>query len=145
MSAEAIDISPSIAISMSEIEFRTARSGGKGGQNVNKVETKVELIFDASRSRAFDDETRAQVVAYLQSHGRAEGIVRIVSQKSRSQWQNKLDAIEKLKTLIKSALRPVRKRRRTAPPKAAKLKRLDTKRHRADVKRQRSRTIHSDE
>jgi ribosome-associated protein len=145
MSTQAIDITPSIAIPMSEIEFRTARSGGKGGQHVNKVETKVELIFDASHSRAFTDVVRVRVVAYLEANGRTEGIVRIISQRSRSQWQNKLDAIEKLKTIIKAALRPVRKRRRTAPTKAAKFKRLDAKRHRGDVKRQRSRSAHPEE
>jgi ribosome-associated protein len=145
MSAEAVEISQTIAIPMSDIEFRTARSGGKGGQNVNKVETKVELLFDVLNSRAFEDETRARLMVYLTSHGRADGIVRIVSQKSRSQWQNKLDAIQKLRTLLTVALRPVRKRRRTAPTKAAKLKRLDTKRHRGDVKRQRSRSVHSAE
>jgi ribosome-associated protein len=145
MSAQNVDITPSIAIPMSEIEFRTARSGGKGGQNVNKVETKVELMFDAAHSRAFDDEHRARVVAYLQAKGRTDGIVRIVSQRSRSQWQNKLDAMAKLKTMLTAALRPIRKRRRTAPTKAAKVKRLDAKRYRGDVKRQRSRSMRTEE
>lgn len=107
---------------------------------MNKVETKVELFFDVQRSNAFDENTRSQILAYLLSHRRSEGLIRIVSQRSRSQWQNKMDALDRLKILIRAALRPIRKRKRTVPTQAAKGRRLDAKRHRGKVKLERSRS-----
>jgi ribosome-associated protein len=98
-----------------EIRFRTSRSGGPGGQNVNKVETRVEAVWDLDGSAAFTDAQKARIRSELHTRVGADGTIRVVSQRHRSQSRNREAAIERLRELVAHALRPRRKRRRPAP------------------------------
>lgn len=131
-------IAPDLSVPRGELRFAFARSGGKGGQNVNKVETKVELLFDVARSPVFNDEQRRAILTHLRSRVDADGVLHIVAQKSRSQWKNRKDAIQKFVLLMRHALRPRKERVHTGVPVAAKQKRLDEKKRRSEVKRMRS-------
>src|SRR3990172_7598990 len=112
---------------MSEIQFRTSRSGGPGGQNVNKLETRVELLFDITHSPSLSEGQRERLFSSLKSNVDAHGVLSVVSQKSRSQWKNKQDAIEKFVRLIQLALRIQKKRVKTSPTLVSKEKRIQEK------------------
>jgi ribosome-associated protein len=132
-----LQITPTIVIDDSEIEERFVRSSGPGGQNVNKVATAVQLRFDAGRSRSIDDEVRGRLKTIAGSRMTADGVVVIDSRAFRTQAQNREAARERLVELLrKAAVRPKR-RRKTRPSGAAKLQRLDAKRHRANTKERR--------
>ena len=109
---------------LKEVNFRTSRSGGKGGQNVNKVSTKVELIFNVGNSLIFSDEEKAILAEKLEGKLDSQGNLHVVSQKDRSQLANKEDAIEKALLLLDKALRVQKKRKATKVPKSVIEKRL---------------------
>jgi len=110
-----------------EIRFRTARSGGKGGQNVNKVETMVEGLFDIRGSRLLDETEKITLEEKLKSRINKEGFLHVRSQAARTQLGNKERVIEKINTLIRTALEPEVPRKPTKPPPAVKQKRLREK------------------
>jgi ribosome-associated protein len=124
----------SIEIPLSELRFRTSRSGGPGGQNVNKLETRVELLFDVLRSASLRDDQKQAVLSALASRIDAEGILHISSQKSRSQWENKQLVIERLAALLHSALRVRKKRVKTAPTRGSKERRIQSKKKHSQKK-----------
>lgn len=134
-----LHIAPHLSILISELEFSTSRSGGPGGQNVNKLETRVELRFDIARSPSLTDSQRSTILARLKSRIDTEGVLRIVAQASRSQWSNKQEAIDKLVQLLKEALKPRKARKRTAPTKSARERRLQGKKLLSEKKRARHR------
>lgn len=134
---EILIITSNLQIPLSELEFNFSRSGGKGGQNVNKVETKVELLFDVAHSPSLGEHVRAVLQKNLQSRIGADGTLRIISQESRSQWMNRQQAVSKFVDLLQRALRPVKKRVPTKVSKGAKQKRLDQKKRRGEIKRMR--------
>ena len=134
-----LHIAPHLSIPISELEFSTSRSGGPGGQNVNKLETRVELRFDIARSPSLTDAQRSTILARVKSRIDTEGVLRIVAQASRSQWSNKQEAIDKLMQLLQEALKPRKARKRTAPTKSARERRLQGKKLLSEKKRARHR------
>ena len=111
-----------------EVIYKASRSGGKGGQNVNKVSTKVELLFDVERSELFTDEDKLLIVNKLQNRLNKDGYVQVISEEERSQLLNKERAMDKLVSLLTQALHRPKARRATKISKGVKAKRLDQKR-----------------
>ena len=122
-----------------ELAYRTSRSSGPGGQNVNKVETRVTVLFDIGQSAVLDNEQKARLRERLASRVNKEGILRVVSQKHRTQAANREAARDKLAQLIAQALAKRRKRTKTRPSRAAKRRRLEDKRRRSRLKQRRGR------
>ena len=121
----------------SEFQFLTSRSSGPGGQNVNKVNSKVELRFDIENSSLLTDDQKETLLVKLATKITSEGILSVVSQRDRSQLANKEDAIEKLYLLISKALKPVIRRKKTRPTKSSVEKRLTGKRIKSEIKQNR--------
>jgi ribosome-associated protein len=110
-----------------EISYKTSRSGGKGGQNVNKVSSKVELLFSVTNSILFTDEEKELLNQKLQSRFNKDGLVQVVCDEERSQYLNKEKAIERLIVLLTRALHKPKVRKPTKVSKAAKMARLENK------------------
>ena len=117
-----------------EITYKTSRSGGKGGQNVNKVSSKVELLFDVSNSLLFTDEEKQLLNEKLQSRFNKDGLVQVICDEERSQYLNKEKAVERLIVLLSKALIKPKIRKPTKVSKQAKAARLNNKRIHAEKK-----------
>lgn len=135
MDETSLRITPHLLIPLSEITFRTSRSGGPGGQNVNKLETKVEILFDVLRSPFLTELQRSIILERLKDRIDSSGVMRVTAQQSRSQYQNKQLALERLLHLLRTALRPRKPRIKTKPTRGAKERRMQAKRHRSEKKR----------
>nr|MBC7611650.1 aminoacyl-tRNA hydrolase [Pseudopedobacter sp.] len=114
-----------------EFTYRTSRSGGKGGQNVNKVETKVELIWDFTQSALFTDLEKEKIANRLSNRINKENIFQVVAEEERTQLRNKEIAIKRTLHLINESLKEVKPRKPSKPSKASVRKRLNDKRQQA--------------
>jgi len=124
-------------IPASALDIRFSRSGGPGGQNVNKVETKVEVRFDLAGSPLLSGPDRARALERLASRLTGEGVLAVACERTRHRERNLREALERMGELLRAALARPRKRRPTRPTRASKERRLTDKRRRSDVKRTR--------
>ena len=134
-----IPINDQLSIAENELVFVASRSGGPGGQNVNKVSSRVTLLFDVVNSPSLTAEQRSLVSQKLATRINKEGVLRIVSQTTRSQDLNRDDALERFRELLQGALTQRTPRRKTRIPKVAHERRLEEKRKRTTVKQSRGR------
>lgn len=136
--AERIEIAPGVSLDESEIELRTSRSSGPGGQHANVTASRVEARFVVDESTSLSAEQKRLIAARLGP------IVTAVSQESRSQYRNRKLALERLASRLATALRPRRPRRPTAPSRAAKWRRVEAKRRTSERKARRRKPGTSD-
>jgi ribosome-associated protein len=127
--SESIRVTRSVVLPRSEIELRTSRSSGPGGQHAQKSETRVEAVFDVEASNALSDAQKRRVVA------KAGPVLRAIAQDERSQLRNKDLATERLVETLREALKVPRRRVPTKPSAASRERRLEQKKRRSQVKR----------
>jgi len=140
-----IEITNNIFISEDELIFKTSRSGGPGGQNVNKVSTRVTLLFDVASCDSFSDVQKQQILKRLATRANKNGVVRVASQKFRTQKANRTATVERLCQLLRDALRTHPVRRKTKVPKYAQQQRLEEKKRRSLLKQQRAKKSWSED
>lgn len=133
-----IEIGDGLAIPDEEVSFVTSRSGGPGGQNVNKLETRVTLRFDLAASTSLTDEQKSRLRERLATRITRAGILHVTSQKHRTQADNRDAAIARFAELLREGLREETPRKKTRMPKAAKRRRVEAKRQRGLRKKERT-------
>ena len=139
-----IAVTPEISIPVEELRFTASLSSGPGGQNVNKVSTRVTLWFDVANSPSLSQDQKDLIMGRLGSRMSKEGVLRVISQQTRSQAANRELAINRFVDLLREAVRPVPVRKKTRVSKAGKLRRLEEKKQRSIVKHGRSKAIVED-
>jgi ribosome-associated protein len=135
-----VRIGRSVDIPENEISYSFSRSGGPGGQKVNKTSTRVTLLFNVDASESLSESERALVKQRLAGRIGKDGVLRVVSQQYRTQTANRREALERFVELMKAALKRERKRKRTRVPETVKEERLRSKKHRSRIKRERARS-----
>jgi ribosome-associated protein len=132
--AEPLIISNRITIPESELHFSFARSGGPGGQNVNKVSSKATLHWDVVQSPSLPAEVKGRFLTRFKSRITTQGEIVVISQESRDQPKNIQLCLDKLRAMILEVLIPPKKRRATKPTKGSKVRRLDAKKSKSQTK-----------
>jgi ribosome-associated protein len=136
---DSLAVTESVSIPRSELSYRASRAGGAGGQHVNTSSTRIEVLWPIARTQVLDEAQRQRVTEKLAARIDAEGNVRVVASKERSQLQNRDAAEKRLAELVRGALAVPKKRRATRVPRAAKEKRLEEKKQRSERKKHRGR------
>lgn len=139
-----IYIKNEISIPADEIKFKVSRSGGPGGQHVNRTESKVSIYWNIKNTRILTDEQKLRVLNNIHTHVTDDGVLVIHNCESRSQQQNKQAALAMLATVIRKALYIPKKRMKTKVPKNIKEARLREKSHRSSLKKLRTKKIIED-
>ena len=132
-----LKVNDKIAIPLKEVDFTFSRSGGPGGQNVNKVNTKVTMHWSVHRSRSLPDDVRARFVATYRRRINKDGKLVIHSQRYRDQGRNVADCLNKLREMILAVAKAPKKRKPTRPTKASRERRLREKRAKSEKKQSR--------
>ena len=120
-------ITPTLLVPISELQFRFSRSGGAGGQHVNKVSTRVDLLFHVLRSPSLSEHQKALIVNRLRSRIALDGCLMLSSQESRSQWRNRELVVQRFITILSKALKQAAPRIATKSTKASRERRLNKK------------------
>lgn len=136
-----IDINPRISIPDEEVRFTFSRSGGPGGQNVNKLNTKVMLLFDVQASQTLSDEQKKMILHRLGNRISNEGVLQVVAMQHRTQRANREEALRRFAALLSAALHKQAPRKKTRVPRRAKEARLRSKKRRGALKASRTRKI----
>jgi len=126
---------------LTELTFKASRSGGSGGQNVNKVATKVELNFNVALSMELTEDQKQRILLKLSNHITKEGILQVISQTERTQLGNKEKAIRKFFVLLTKAFHEPKARKATKPSKQAKEKRIMNKKKHSEIKQLRKKDL----
>ena len=140
-----IKINDQLSLPLNELRFSYAKSSGPGGQNVNKVSTRVTLRFDVVNSPSLSLHQKQLIQNHLRTRTNKEGVLRVVSQKSRSQASNREAAIERFTMLLRESLHEISPKKKTSIPRAARKRRFEEKKHRSLLKERRKKAIPSDE
>ena len=133
-----IEITDGVFISEDELVFKASRSGGPGGQNVNKVNTRITLFFDVAGCEVLSEIQKQRILARLSTRANKNGVLRVVSQKYRTQKANRRATVERLQELLRGALNTKPVRKKTNVPERARLRRLEEKKRRGMLKKQRA-------
>lgn len=133
-----LEVTPSVKIDDSEIQFDFIRASGPGGQNVNKVATSVQLRFDVRNSLSLSADVKERLIRLAGSRITEEGVLIIEARRYRTQEQNRLDALGRLSALVQEALEKPKVRRATRPSLTARAARVGSKKKRGEIKRARS-------
>ena len=143
-SRQGLEVLPGLVIPETELQIRRTRSSGPGGQNVNKVSTRVELLFNVEQSGVLRQDQKRRILRRLASRISKAGVLRVTAQAERTQARNEARARQRLAELLADALRVRRARRATRPTRASVQRRVETKKQRAGVKRRRRRPTSED-
>lgn len=135
----ALAITRRVAIPRSEVRYRFSRASGPGGQNVNKVASRVELLFDLEGSPSLSEDQKRRIRTALGRRVDRSGVLTLASGESRSQWENRRLVTERFVELVRDALRPRARRVATTPHTGSREKRLSAKKARSEVKSRRGR------
>lgn len=134
-----IHLSPTVAIPESELTFEFSRGSGPGGQHVNKVSTRVDLIFDLDASPSLGDTQKEMIRRALRTRIDSSGKIRLSARESRSQWQNRQKVVAKFQRLLSQALTVQKRRVASKPTTASRERRVSAKKRRSQIKRRRGR------
>jgi ribosome-associated protein len=139
--SDEIQVSAELTLPRDQLVFRASRSGGPGGQHVNTSSTRIELVWDVGASPSLSDQQRVYLMRRLASRLDSHGKLRIVSQDERSQLRNREAAIARFVDVVARALVIPKQRKRTKPPRSSKRARLESKKKRGALKRERRRPL----
>ncbi len=136
-----VSINSHLVIPATEIEYRTTRSSGPGGQHVNKTETQVELLFDVAHSPSLSEAQRQRILSRLKTLIDQDGVLHLAAQSERSQLRNREIVTARFRQVLAAALRLPKKRRPTQPTAASKTRRVESKKRRGQIKQLRHLTL----
>ena len=134
-----LKITETLDIPLAELNFQFSRSGGPGGQHVNRSATQVELTFDVANSPSLSDFQRARILSRLKSYIDTRGVLHLSSQTTRSQHRNRAEVVERFQQILQQALHIPKRRVPTRPPPQVKERRLAEKRRKSTIKERRAR------